>query len=418
MKPNRHFKEFLIVFIAVLGIYVFKSTDIRLFIFIFLNFIFVSKIDYLTVFFILTSVLPFNSLDVNENYYTFISYGFLFFSIMLNRGNFSQNRLAFSSFILFIPLIIILFKGCYLSHAMSITTTIISFILISYVFTNKKFMIDDFKYLFFNILFFSLLIPYFLYYLNIDKEALVLTGYKGEAIEGGFARMGTEKLDASAIYFPCLIVFIYYITSEKCVGLKKHILSFITLIPCFVSYSFGFFVSFFLIGIAYLIYNFNYKLLMIYVIVFLFFITNKTVIEFYNVYLESKASLGALDSRTEVWELSINEIVKSPLLGSFSDMNIYIPVQYREFEDYGSHNILLEIGRRGGIFSIFSFFLFYFYRPMVKNNYFNFQSTLLLIVTMFYFVILHFYSNKVALFVLVIILYESNYFTKKHINSA
>ncbi|WP_222931982.1 hypothetical protein, partial [Elizabethkingia miricola] len=79
---------------------------------------------------------------------------------------------------------------------------------------------------------------------NIDTSVLVLTGYKG-TYGSGFARMGTEKLDATAIYFPCMLVFIYLVTENNIRGWKKYLFSALILIPCVMSYSFGFFFTFF-----------------------------------------------------------------------------------------------------------------------------------------------------------------------------
>ncbi|WP_221414037.1 hypothetical protein, partial [Elizabethkingia miricola] len=102
----------------------------------------------------------------------------------------------------------------YMSHAISLTTTIISFILMSVLFVSQNFDITNFKVKLFTCLGITLLIPYFLYLSNIDTSVLVLTGYKG-TYGSGFARMGTEKLDATAIYFPCMLVFIYLVTENN-----------------------------------------------------------------------------------------------------------------------------------------------------------------------------------------------------------
>lgn len=295
-----------------------------------------------------------------------------------------------------------------MSHAISLTTTIISFILMSVLFVSQNFDITNFKVKLFTCLGITLLIPYFLYLSNIDTSVLVLTGYKG-TYGSGFARMGTEKLDATAIYFPCMLVFIYLVTENNIRGWKKYLFSALILIPCVMSYSFGFFFTFFLFGIFYLIYNYNVKVLILYILFSVILITNKTANDYYNTYQESKKSLGALDSRTEVWEMSIKEIKKSPLWGSNEYEPKDLPIQYQEEGDFGSHNILLEIWRRAGIISVLIFLIFYFILPIYLNKYSSYQSTLIMVTTLFYFLILHFYSNKVALIALLIIIYSGKF---------
>uniref|UniRef100_A0AAU6WQM4 O-antigen ligase family protein n=2 Tax=Chryseobacterium TaxID=59732 RepID=A0AAU6WQM4_9FLAO len=275
----------------------------------------------------------------------------------------------------------------------------------SILFISKNFDIENFKLKLFSCLGITLLIPYFLYLSNIDNTVLVLTGYKG-TYGSGFARMGTEKLDATAIYFPCILVFIFLITDKKIKGWKKYVFSGLILIPCVMSYSFGFFFTFFLVAIFYLIYNYNIKILLIYLLFSVIIVTNKTAVNYYQTYQESKKSLGALDSRTEVWEMSIDEIKKSPMWGSYDYEPKDIPIQYQEEGDFGSHNILLEIWRRAGVISVLIFLIFYFILPILDNKYSSYQSTLIMVATLFYFLILHFYSNKVALIALLLIFYS------------
>jgi hypothetical protein len=269
----------------------------------------------------------------------------------------------------------------------------------------STFNFDKISFLFFNILFVCLIIPYLLYYLNIDKDALSLTGYKGSAGDGGFSRMGTAKLDATAIYFPCLLTFIYYLNSKR-IGSFKFIFALIALVPGVLSFSFGFFLSLFILLFVYLVYNYTHRLMILYLVVAYLFFSNIYVKDFYEVYKASKETLGALDSRTEVWEYSLIEIGDSPIIGSVEEHPKRIPVQYEKEGDYGSHNIILEIWRRAGLFGMISFLFFYFIIPIFSNNYRNALTTMLLVLCLIYFSILHFYSNKLVLFALVFVIYS------------
>ncbi|WP_294240626.1 O-antigen ligase [uncultured Chryseobacterium sp.] len=399
-------KHFIVILSLIFGIYIIKAPELRILMFVILNIIFISKYDYLIIFFVTTALLPYNAEDVNENYYTYVSYLAILLNILFNKKRkILFENFLFYPFLLIIPIIIILFKGSYLSHATSLLTTILSLILMSILFISKNFDIENFKLKLFSCLGITLLIPYFLYLSNIDNTVLVLTGYKG-TYGSGFARMGTEKLDATAIYFPCILVFIFLITDKKIKGWKKYVFSGLILIPCVMSYSFGFFFTFFLVAIFYLIYNYNIKILLIYLLFSVIIVTNKTAVNYYQTYQESKKSLGALDSRTEVWEMSIDEIKKSPMWGSYDYEPKDIPIQYQEEGDFGSHNILLEIWRRAGVISVLIFLIFYFILPILDNKYSSYQSTLIMVATLFYFLILHFYSNKVALIALLLIFYS------------
>jgi hypothetical protein len=385
-------------------IYIIDNPSVRILLFTLLNCFFLNNPYVLVSFFVLSAILPYNPLEVNENYYGHVFLFIWTIHIFRFSNRYRLNRLIVNPFLLITPVLIIFLKNVYISHAVSIIMAIISILLLQFVFFLKEFDYYLFKKYLFNIIFIAIIVPYVLYFTGIDMDVIVLTGYKGSQIVGGFARMGTEKLDATAIYFPSLLVLIYFLTNEY-MGFSKYLCAILMLIPCIMSYSFGFILSFSVISLIYLYYNYSFKLLVLFLVLILAIVSNQKVIEFYRIYQESKEVLGSLDSRTEVWEFSAKEILQFPFLGSY--VPIHLPEQYEFNGDYGSHNILLEIWRRAGVLGFIVFTIFFYLKPIFRNNYSNAFSTMSLALLLIYFTVLHFYSNKLALVMIIFICYES-----------
>jgi O-antigen ligase len=97
-------------------------------------------------------------------------------------------------------------------------------------------------------------------------------------------------------------------------------------------------------------------------------------------YEEQSEEMGAVGSRTDVWETAINTIKKYPFFGVPANVKEEIPKQYQDLGYYLSHNVFLDVGRQSGIIGIILYAIFFFWNIiyLYKNNYFIFAPFLLI----------------------------------------
>jgi hypothetical protein len=116
-------------------------------------------------------------------------------------------------------------------------------------------------------------------------------------------------------------------------------------------------------------------------------------------YEEQSEEMGAIASRNEVWECSIDTISRYPLFGHvFSGGVEKLPAQYVSRGYYLSHNVFLDFGRKGGIpgMLMFGYFLFY---PVIlalrTGRAFYFRGFLLtMLAQLLFFLSLSFWTYK------------------------
>jgi hypothetical protein len=120
------------------------------------------------------------------------------------------------------------------------------------------------------------------------------------------------------------------------------------------------------------------------------------LLEFYT---NQSEEMGAAGSRSDVWEASMDTIMRYPLFGfTFSGGVETKPLQYADKEYFLSHNVFLDAGRYGGIPAILLFGGFFFYPVLLAfktGRAFHFLPFLLATLAQFlFFTSLSFWTYK------------------------
>jgi hypothetical protein len=120
------------------------------------------------------------------------------------------------------------------------------------------------------------------------------------------------------------------------------------------------------------------------------------LLEFYT---DQSEEMGTAGSRSDVWEASMDTIMRYPLFGfTFSGGVETKPGQYAHLEYFLSHNVFLDAGRYGGIPAILLFGGFFFYPVLLAfktGRAFHFLPFLLATLAQFlFFTSLSFWTYK------------------------